>query len=104
MRAHINTLLSHVDLEEVGVLPTSIFSMVDEWLRHNYPPVGEEQLNIVCECVQTLRRIVSTLPVPLVIPFLVSLSGGLCLWIRDELETLTESEYNDVVQFIYSET
>jgi hypothetical protein len=93
----MDILLSHVDLEDVEDFPIAIFAMVDEWLQQNCPPAGEDRLSAACDVMQTLRHIMRAIPTAFIVPFLVTLRDGLCVWINDELETLEESEYNHVV-------
>jgi hypothetical protein len=55
-------------------------------------------LRLLC----TLKALFLTAPPGLLVPLLKYVQKGLCVWIEDKDETVSESDYNDVVSVTFS--
>lgn len=89
----ISIILSHLNLT---TLPTDIFTMVDDILVNLYPPHPDD-VAASLQLLRTLKALFLAAPSGLLVPLLKTVQAGLCIWIEDKEEAISEPEYNDVV-------
>jgi hypothetical protein len=71
--------------------------MFNEILENLYPPLGPQDMQQSLQLLCTLKAVVITLSLSLLVPLLRAVQGGMCIWIEDRKQAVTETEYNDVV-------
>ncbi|KAJ7195448.1 hypothetical protein GGX14DRAFT_676580 [Mycena pura] len=87
-----DVLLSQLPVEDMRELPEAFFELINDTLRSSYPPEPRNKQ----QAIWTLRSVVRTVeqcPLELVLDLLQLLGDGLCTWLSDAHQTLSESEY-----------
>ncbi|KAJ7195459.1 hypothetical protein GGX14DRAFT_474774 [Mycena pura] len=87
-----DALLSQLPVEDMRELPEAFFELINDTLRSSYPPEPRNKQ----QAIWTLRSVVRTVeqcPLELVLDLLQLLADGLCTWLSDAHQTLSESEY-----------
>ncbi|KAJ6475044.1 hypothetical protein C8R47DRAFT_1143351 [Mycena vitilis] len=87
-----DALLSHVEMDDVRELPEALLEFVNDALRSCYPPEPRNTQHALWT-LRTVSRIIGTCPTELALGLLVLLEDGLCTWVSDDHQTLTEGEY-----------
>jgi len=98
----IHAVISCVELNEAGLFPSESFALANDWLVKTYP--GEESMDtarkeVVQKLFLLIERIITTSPMSCCSPVVLSMSDGLCLWIKDANEALSDTEYNETVRY-----
>lgn len=90
-------LLSHLDISDARTIPLSLCELVNDTLVSAYPPPEQNKLPIIW-LLRTFTRTLDTCPVELIDQLVESVQDGLCRWVSDDHEALTEEEYGlDIV-------
>jgi hypothetical protein len=71
--------------------------MFDEILENLYPPLHLQDLTPSLRLLCTLKAVIIATPLSLLVPLLMAVQKGLCIWIEDKKEVVPQAEYNDVV-------
>ncbi|KAJ7133006.1 hypothetical protein C8R46DRAFT_1140336 [Mycena filopes] len=87
-----DTLLSHLDMREAREFPESLLEFVNDTLRSSYPPEPRNKLHAFW-MLRTVTQKIETCPVEHAVDMLHLIEEGLCIWLLDEHQALTESEY-----------
>lgn len=93
-------LLSHLDISDARVVPVSLCELVNDTLDSAYPPVEQNKLPSIW-LLRTLTRTLDACPVELVEHLLECVQDGLCRWISDESQALSEKEYSLDIVSVY---
>jgi hypothetical protein len=72
--------------------------MFNEIIENLYPPLHPQDLPPSLQLLCTLKAVIIATPLSLVVPLLMVLQRGLCVWIEDKKEVIPEIDYNDVVR------
>jgi hypothetical protein len=90
-------LLANLDIADTRTVPVSLCELINDTLTSIYPPTEQNKLPSVW-LLRTLTRILGACPIELIEQLLECVQDGLCRWISDESQALTEQEYNaDIV-------
>ncbi|EKM51867.1 uncharacterized protein PHACADRAFT_187259 [Phanerochaete carnosa HHB-10118-sp] len=93
-------LLSHLDISEAPIVPASLCELVNDTLDTSYPPMEQNKLPSIW-LLRTLTRTLDACPVELVEHLLECVQDGLCRWISDESQALSDEEYSSDVVPVY---
>ncbi|KAJ7784375.1 hypothetical protein B0H16DRAFT_295876 [Mycena metata] len=86
-------LLSHLEnFHEARELPESLMEFVNDTLRSSYPPEPRNKQHALWT-LRTVTRTIESCPTEFAVDLLRLLEEGLCVWLSDEHQALTETEY-----------
>ncbi|KAJ6585182.1 hypothetical protein B0H19DRAFT_1108667 [Mycena capillaripes] len=88
-----DALVSHLDMEEMRELPDALFEFVNDALRSSYPPEPRNKQHALWT-LRTLARTVENCPPEHVLDLLRLIEDGVCIWLSDEHQALSEAEYS----------
>lgn len=95
-------LLSHLDMPDARQIPDAVMEFVNDTLRYSYPPEPRNKVTSMW-VIRSLTRVIETCPSELAMNLLESVQEGLCTWISDEYQALSQEEYTfDVRQYTTS--
>lgn len=85
-------LVSSLDMADVREVPTKLMDFVNDSLVGAYPSSPHD--HVACFwLVRSLTRAIETCPAELVSDLLASVQDGMCVWISDEYNVMTEDDY-----------
>ncbi|KAJ7796184.1 hypothetical protein B0H14DRAFT_3495078 [Mycena olivaceomarginata] len=87
------SLLENLEKEEMRELPESLFELVNDTLRSSYPPAPRNKQHALWT-LRSLQRTIDNCPTELVMDMLGFIEEGLCTWVSDEHQALSEAEYD----------
>ncbi|KAF7365027.1 hypothetical protein MVEN_00373800 [Mycena venus] len=91
------SLLEQLEKVELRELPESLFELVNDTLRSSYPPEPRNKQRALWT-LRSLQRAIENCPPELVVDMLRLIEDGLCTWVSDEHQALSEADYDyDVV-------
>jgi len=96
----IHTIVSCVELNEEGPFPSEPFALANDWLVKIYPveePTDITRKEVVQRIFLLIERIVAASPMACCSAVVLSMSDALCLWTKDAIEALSDTEYNETV-------
>ncbi|KAJ7781760.1 hypothetical protein DFH07DRAFT_386505 [Mycena maculata] len=87
-----DALLSHLKIDEARELPETLFEFINDALRSSYPPEPRNKQHALWT-LRTLARTIEICPSEYAVDLLRLIEEGLCTWISDEHQALSETEY-----------
>ena len=90
------SFLSHLTMHDDRAIPINFLNAVNESLCTLYAAQQEDRYHIL-QSFHTLTTLLSTCAQHTIVSLVSAISGGLCIWVRDEEEVLQDTEYNDIV-------
>ncbi|KAF7298883.1 hypothetical protein MIND_00836300 [Mycena indigotica] len=78
--------------DEFRELPDSLFELVNDILKSCYPPERRIRQQTLWT-IRTVSRTIEFCPIEYVVDMLRSLQGGLCMWLSDEQQALSNEDY-----------
>ena len=73
--------------------------IIDDILQHLYPPQTHD-LGDSLQFLIALKAIIIACPSSLLLPVLMIIQNGLCIWIVDKDEAVPDTDYNDAVRSV----
>lgn len=92
-------LISNIDISSSTSVPEDVFIMIDDILQNLYPPQTND-LHDSLQFFTALKAVIIACPPSLLLPVLVTIQNGLCIWILDKDEAVSNASFNDVVRFL----
>ncbi|KAJ7486049.1 hypothetical protein B0H11DRAFT_2016731 [Mycena galericulata] len=87
-----DALLSHLTIEDARELPEALFEFINDALRSSYPPEPRNKQQALWT-LRSVARVIEYCPSEHVVDLLRLIEDGLCTWISDEHQVLSETEY-----------
>lgn len=87
-----DALLSHFTIEDARELPETLFEFINDMLQSSYPPEPRNKQQALWT-LRSIGRAIENCPSEHVVDLLRLIEDGLCTWISDEHQALSEEEY-----------
>ena len=92
-------LISNIDLPPSEPVPEELFMIIDDILQHLYLPQTHDLGNSL-QFLSALKAIIIASPSSLLLPVLMIIQNGLCIWIVSKEEAMPDTDYNDAVHSV----
>ena len=96
-----DSLLSHLEISDARQVPDALFAFVGDVLVATYPPETRNKITSMW-MIRSLTRVFDACPAELRLNLLGVVQDGLCVWIGDQREVITQEEYLFNVSFNYT--
>ncbi|KAJ7442615.1 hypothetical protein FB451DRAFT_1297033 [Mycena latifolia] len=87
-----DALLSQLTIEEVRELPETLFEFINDTLRSSYPPEPRNTQQALWT-LRSVARAIENCPLELLGELLCLVEDGLCLWVSDAHQALSDTDY-----------
>jgi hypothetical protein len=85
-------LLTHLEISEARQIPEYLFGFVNDVFIATYPPEPRNKITSMW-MIRTFTRVVDGCPGELCLGLLETMQDGMCTWVYDECEILSQEEY-----------
>lgn len=93
-------ILRRLKLDEGDLIPTKTLSFLNMTLTASYPP-HPSTIDTASKFIKVFHRMIISVPVSLLEPFVFAVQTGLAVWMEDNCVTLSVDQYNDLVRNLY---
>ncbi|KAI0086959.1 hypothetical protein BDY19DRAFT_957657 [Irpex rosettiformis] len=92
-------LLSYVRFDDEETIPFILLGLINDYLRRY--PTQSQDIYPAINIIDALSQSISTCSAHSIIPTLMALQGGMCIWIAATPELVSDDEYNQHIMGFY---